>query len=147
MKSLIMCRWLGGLNYLHSQSDTKKDLHLKLVELSRKIAAMLKELLEAWQKGLRAGAAQLCHQYPWTSVVTHQPFTLRCFATAQDKLSSPDPAGGSTVLQREVVVTLCHIHLARKSVQLPKILVRYTPILQKFYRAYKWCKEWVFAIF
>lgn len=47
-----MCRWLGGLNYLHSQSDTKKDLHLKLVELSRKIAAMLKELLEAWQKGL-----------------------------------------------------------------------------------------------
>lgn len=141
-----MCSWLGGLNYLHSQSDTKKDLHLKLVELSRKIAAMLKELLEAWQKGLRAGAAQLCHQYPWTSVVTHQPFTLRCFATAQDKLSSPDPAGGSTVLQTEVVVTLCHIHLARKSVQLPKILVRYTPI-RKFYRAYKCCKEWVFAIF
>lgn len=73
------------------------------------------------------------------------PSSLNCFAgaeaaSARDKLCSPDLAGGSGKLQREAIVTLCHVNLASKSMLLPKVLVKYT-LIRQFYKSYKWYGE------
>lgn len=122
-------------------SHQKKEVHLKLF---RKNFAMSSRAF-----GDTEGRSWSSQALPLISSDIHgfesPPTSLNCFAgaeaaSAQDKLWSPDLAVGSGKLQREAIVTLCHINLASKSMLLPKVLVKYT-LIRQFYKAYKWYGE------